>query len=114
MPIFRRKKQPEFHAVTIADADVVLHVKPGTTLLQAALDADIAFPNLCRVGSCGRCKCRLVSGKSKSLVDLSYVLPADEIRDGAILACQALLSSDATVALPQGEWVDGRLYTFDD
>jgi 3-phenylpropionate/trans-cinnamate dioxygenase ferredoxin reductase subunit len=87
------------HDVWIEERKCRVSVKRGQTLLQAALEAGIDFPHLCRVGSCGTCKCRLLSGRVKMLTDASYVLSAQDLRDGYILACQALVRSEARVSL---------------
>lgn len=75
----------------------IFEVKPNENLLQAALAAGVAFPHNCRVGSCGTCRCRLVSGKIKPLNDFSYVLDKVELDRGIILACQTSLRSDVVV-----------------
>ncbi|TCJ11907.1 2Fe-2S iron-sulfur cluster binding domain-containing protein [Parasulfuritortus cantonensis] len=72
-------------------------VKAGDNLLKAALDAGLAWPHNCRVGSCGQCRSRLVSGKIKPLSDFSYVLDGADLDDGMILACQACLRSDVEI-----------------
>jgi toluene methyl-monooxygenase electron transfer component len=78
-------------------------VKPNENLLKAALDAGIAWPHNCRVGSCGECRTRLVGGKIKELNDFSYVLSKEEIDSGMILACQTCLRSDIEVEVAIGE-----------
>jgi NAD(P)H-flavin reductase/ferredoxin len=77
-------------------------VLPKQTLLQAALKADIDFPNSCRVGGCASCKCQLVSGQVKQHTETAYLLSADELDAGFILACQSvpLTDVDVQVALP--------------
>jgi toluene methyl-monooxygenase electron transfer component len=72
-------------------------VKPGENLLKAALDAGIAWPHNCRVGSCGECRSQLLSGKIKALNDFSYVLSNEELEAGMILACQSCLRSDIEI-----------------
>ncbi|MCB1801245.1 MAG: 2Fe-2S iron-sulfur cluster binding domain-containing protein [Gammaproteobacteria bacterium] len=72
-------------------------VKAGENLLKAALEAGIAWPHNCRVGSCGECRTRLVDGKIKELNDFSYVLSKEEMDAGMILACQTCLRSDIEV-----------------
>lgn len=69
--------------------DVCFTVNPGQTLLQAALAGGMEFPHNCRVGSCGTCKCQLLEGKVKQLTDSSYILTAQELSLGFILACQS-------------------------
>ncbi len=72
-------------------------VQSTESLLQAALKQGLAFPYNCRVGGCGQCKCRLVSGKVKELTDKSYLLSAEELKANFILACQAQPRSDVVV-----------------
>jgi 3-phenylpropionate/trans-cinnamate dioxygenase ferredoxin reductase subunit len=79
--------------------DQTISVGPGETLLQAALRQGIEFPNSCRVGGCGTCKCKLTSGKVKELTETGYLLTADEIDQGYVLACQSVPQSDVGVAV---------------
>lgn len=74
--------------------DQAITVEPKETLLQAALRQGIDFPNSCRVGGCGTCKCKLTTGKVKELTETGYLLSADEIDQGYILACQSVPQSD--------------------
>ncbi|MGH8671604.1 MAG: NADH:ubiquinone reductase (Na(+)-transporting) subunit F [Burkholderiales bacterium] len=83
--------------VTIQPSGLSLEVPTGDNLLKAALEQGLAWPHSCRVGSCTTCKCRLVSGKIKPLNDFSYVLSAEDLKAGVILACQTLLKSDIEV-----------------
>tara|TARA_R110001583_G_scaffold171120_1_gene324580 strand:+ start:19207 stop:20292 length:1086 start_codon:yes stop_codon:yes gene_type:complete len=91
---FKNKKQD--YEVKINSGQTLI-VKAGDNLLKAALQADIAWPHDCRVGSCGTCKCKLVDGKIKALADFSYVLEGDELQDGYILACQTQLRSNVSI-----------------
>jgi ferredoxin len=67
------------------------------TILQAALDAGIAFPNRCQVGACAVCICRKISG------DVSYrlepMLTDNEQSQGWIFTCQAMAKSDLVLTL---------------
>lgn len=94
----------------------VLTVQAGDNLLKAALDSGLAWPHSCRVGSCGTCKTKLISGKVKPLVDFSYTLEEEDLDAGCILACQSLLRSDieveveleaGDVALPEPDTAEG-------
>lgn len=80
---------------------VDIPVAAGQTLLQAALDAGIAYPHNCRVGSCTTCKCRLLRGRIKALTDTSYVLSTEDLRAGYILACQSVPTTDVHVVLDE-------------
>lgn len=77
----------------------ILTVTPGQSLLDAALAAGIPWPWRCRVGSCGRCRCRVVSGTIEPTSDFSYTLKPEEIASGAALACQTRLKSPVIVHL---------------
>jgi len=81
----------------VNSAATTLEVAAGDNLLNAALSSGLAWPHNCRVGSCGTCRCRLVDGKIKPLNDFGYVLDADELDQGMILACQTRLRTDITV-----------------
>ena len=72
-------------------------VKPKQNLLAAGLEAGLAWPNNCRVGSCGTCRCYLKKGKIKPLNDFSYILTPEQLDAGMILACQSLLKSDVEI-----------------
>lgn len=95
-----------------------IQVKAGDNLLKAALEAGLPWPHNCRVGSCGQCRSRLVSGKIKPLNDFSYVLDDKEMDAGMILTCQTCLRSDVEievqmdqpgVALSVAKSVSGRI-----
>jgi len=78
-------------------------VDPRETLLQAALRQGIDFPNSCRVGGCGTCKCRLQDGKVKELTESGYLLSREEIEAGYILACQSVPQTDVNIAVELAE-----------
>ncbi len=101
---------------TINSGQDVVDVAAGDNLLNAALNAGIAWPHNCRVGSCGTCRCRLRSGTIKPLNDFSYVLDDAELDAGMILACQSRLKSDIeleidlepnAINLPKADTVNG-------
>lgn len=74
-------------------------VDPRETLLQAALRQGIDFPNSCRVGGCGTCKCQLQEGKVKELTESGYLLSREEIDAGYILACQSVPQTNVHVSV---------------
>lgn len=71
------------------------------TVLQAALDAGVAYPHSCRAGRCGACKSRLVSGHVEMGKHSPFALSDTERADGLILACRAVPTGDVVV-----EWLD--------
>ncbi len=85
--------------VSIAGLDDVtsLEVPAGDTILQASFDSGTVLPYGCAAGSCGTCRCELLRGTIRPLIDFSYVLSREEIDAGAILACSSVPESDLEV-----------------
>lgn len=78
-----------------------LTTQPGETVLQAAERHGMKIPNSCRVGACGTCKCRLLTGSVHELTETAYLLSADEIDRGVILACQSVPTTDVQIEVEQ-------------
>lgn len=91
------RKGPQ--SARIAPSGHTIQVGPDDNLLKAALEQGLAWPHNCRVGSCGECRCKLVSGKIKALNDFSYVLTGEELDAGMILACQTRLKSEVEIEI---------------
>jgi len=79
--------------------DQAITVEPRETVLQAALRNGIDFPSSCRVGGCGTCKCKVTSGKVKELTETGYLLSADELDQGYVLACQSIPETDLKIEI---------------
>jgi len=67
-----------------------------SSLLQSALRAGVALPNSCRNGTCRTCICQLRSGAVRHRIEWPG-LSAEEKRDGYILPCVAVATSDITI-----------------
>lgn len=92
------RKKVATHRVTVGPSGESFEVEKGRkVVLNAALSAGLGFPHNCRVGSCTQCKCKLVSGKVKELTDSSYVLSAEDLKAGMILACQSIPETDLEI-----------------
>lgn len=104
---FNKNKGP--FSATIVPLGKTITFKGGTSenLLKVALENGVPWPYNCRVGSCGTCRCKLISGKIKPLADFSYVLSGDELDAGYILACQTMLKSDIEVEVHLEAKADG-------
>ncbi|MEH6348024.1 MAG: 2Fe-2S iron-sulfur cluster binding domain-containing protein [Bermanella sp.] len=89
------KKGPK--RLSIKGIEQVIEVQAKETILQAALRSNVAFPHSCRVGGCAACKCKLASGHVKELIESSYVLSAQELKQGYILACQSVPKGDISI-----------------
>lgn len=72
-----------------ADAD--------TTLLQAALDAELLVPYGCRDGACGACKAKVLDGSVDHGKSPLTTLPESERAQGMTLMCCAHARSDLAI-----------------
>jgi NAD(P)H-flavin reductase/ferredoxin len=91
---FFRSSPPESMQVN----ELAISLENKETILAAALRNGINFPYSCKVGGCAECKCKLTRGKIKALTDASYLLSAEEVQTGYILACQSVpKTADVTI-----------------
>ncbi len=67
---------------------------PDQSLLEAAESAEVEIPNLCRSGTCGTCRTRLVSGEVDCTAD---VMDDDDRRGGYVFPCVAWAKSDCVL-----------------
>jgi p-cymene methyl-monooxygenase electron transfer component len=91
------KAPPEPLTVSIEPLGETFVVAKNNTILQTALKNGISFPYHCTVGTCGNCRCKLLEGEVRAIIDFSYTLSQAEIREGYILACQSLLKTNVVV-----------------
>jgi ferredoxin len=81
-------------------------VEAGDTILASLLRAGVPFPFSCQAGSCGTCKCELLSGEVHELEYSEQALAPAERSRGIVLACRAQVWDDTVIrridgALPQ-------------
>ncbi len=87
---FRIRFLPEGH---------VAAVQEGTTLLQAAREANVYVGAICGgEGICGKCRVIIREGEVEG--ESTEFLTRDEIRRGYVLACQVVPRSDLVVEVP--------------
>jgi CDP-4-dehydro-6-deoxyglucose reductase/ferredoxin-NAD(P)+ reductase (naphthalene dioxygenase ferredoxin-specific) len=84
--------------VRIVQADRILPVPRGATVLQTALDAGIGYPFGCQSGNCGACKSHLLTGEVAMEGYSEFALSDDEKARGLILACRAVPRADSEIA----------------
>ncbi len=85
------------HQVRLLPEDIVFTVPRETTILQAALEQNIAFPNRCQVGACGMCLCKKSEGEVS--YHLEPMLTEKEQQEGWIFTCQAYANSNIVLLL---------------
>ena len=61
-------------------------------LLDAVLKEGIDAPYSCQGGICSSCMCRITKGTAE--MKKNSILTDDEIAEGLILSCQAIVTSD--------------------
>jgi uncharacterized 2Fe-2S/4Fe-4S cluster protein (DUF4445 family) len=88
------------YSVTFIPQNRTVRVEADTSLLDAALRAQITINNLCGGdGICGRCKMIIRKGRVSGKV--SAKLTRDEIKRGFILACQTPVDDNLVVEIPE-------------
>lgn len=80
---------------TFARSNKTAALPPSKTILEAAEDVGVDIDYSCRVGTCGVCKVKLLSGAVTMEID-DALDPADKTQN-VILACQAKATSDLSV-----------------
>ena len=83
--------------IKLVGLDEPVAAQAGDTVLAALLRAGLAFPFSCQTGTCGTCKCELVSGEVYELDCSEHVLSAAERARGIVLACRAQVRNDVVV-----------------
>lgn len=87
------------HMVTVYPSGKRFEVADNQWLLDAALENDIPILYNCRVGACGTCQVRLLSGEVEMTADV--ILSDEEIEAGHILACQAYAKTDVEILIAE-------------
>lgn len=76
-----------------------LKVDIGQNLLEVLRAHDIPISYSCMAGRCGTCRCRVTKGEVLDSGPESG--RPQSVGDGQVLACQAVLTEDCTVELPE-------------
>jgi NAD(P)H-flavin reductase/ferredoxin len=84
--------------VAVRPDNRIVPARPGETLLEALLRADVPIPYDCRNGGCGKCKCLVAYGEVELGPYQREVLTDDERAEGKVLACIAAPLTDVEVA----------------
>jgi len=91
--------------ITFLPHNVSIEVAPGTSVIQAALDAGVHINASCGgEGVCGKCRVRFEAGSVEGGV--SEKLSAEDVRSGYRLACRSLVTADAAVRIPVESAID--------
>ncbi len=89
------------YQVTIQPSGHQFTVKPGETLLAAALNAGFSLPYGCRNGACGACKGKVLAGSVDYGVHQEGALTHEDKLKGLALFCCAKAESDLTIEVKE-------------
>ena len=80
------------YQVVLYPENISFTVETGQTVLDAALNSDIYFPNRCQVGACAMCMCKKLEGQVS--YHLEPMLTEKEQQQDWMFACQAFAESN--------------------
>jgi CDP-4-dehydro-6-deoxyglucose reductase len=86
--------------VTVVPKGQTFEVVGDETILEAGLRAGLSLPYGCSNGSCGDCKCRVISGEVMKVRPHDYQLKNLEKSQGYTLACSYAAVGDIAVEVP--------------
>ena len=89
------------HQVTIQPSGHQFTVKPGETLLSAALNAGFSVPYGCRNGACGACKGKILAGAVDYGVFQEGALSQEDKAQGLALFCCAKAETDLVIEVKE-------------
>lgn len=102
----RKGRDADVCRISVCDSDESFDARKSDLLLLSAIEQGVDYPHNCRVGTCGRCKTRLISGRISPMIDFALSpLTNEELRDGYILACQAKVRTDLVIDVKLGQQV---------
>lgn len=87
------------HKVSIRQFNCTIDVRPGQSILDAALKAGLDYPYACRSGTCSSCKTLVLSGTVEQRAYDASAMTDAERESGMVLACKAYPASDCEVSL---------------
>src|SRR5262245_44387279 len=89
--------------ISVRDGEQTFDVPKNNLLLLSALDQGIDYPHNCRVGTCGRCKTKLLAGRISPMIDFALSpLTNEELAQGYVLACQSKVRTDLVIDVKIG------------
>ncbi|MGF1713014.1 2Fe-2S iron-sulfur cluster-binding protein [Vibrio kagoshimensis] len=80
------------YQVVLYPENISFDVESEQTILEAALNSNINFPNRCQVGACAMCLCKKLEGQVS--YHLEPMLTEKEQAQGWVFACQAFAESN--------------------
>lgn len=78
--------------VIVDDEESTFEMPKSQALLNGVLEAGIDAPYSCQGGICSSCMCRVTKGSAT--MKRNSILTDEEVEEGLILSCQAIVTSD--------------------
>ncbi len=95
------------HTIHFLPADRLVQVTEGTTIADAAQQADVLIANLCGgEGVCGKCRVQVTKGRAPAEDRAKGLFSQDQIMKGYVLACQTEIHDDLEIVIPPESRVD--------
>jgi uncharacterized 2Fe-2S/4Fe-4S cluster protein (DUF4445 family) len=95
------------YSVKFLPDDISVNVEEGTTIAEAAHQADVFISNLCGgEGVCGKCRIQISKGRAEAEEHAKGLFSQDEIMKGYVLACQTEVRDNLEVIIPPESRVD--------
>ena len=88
--------------LTVHPGSRAVPVRPGETLLEAGLRAELPMPFDCRAGGCGRCVATVLHGEVDPRHELAVALTPQQRARGEVLTCCACALGDVEIELEAG------------
>lgn len=85
------------YQVHIKPSELTIEVRPGETVLEAAIRQNVEFPYSCRSAICSTCRGRVISGKITYNDEEIYGIDEEEQQQGYALFCSAIPQSDLII-----------------
>ena len=89
------------YSIKFLPNDISVDVEEGTTIAEAAQQADAFISNLCGgEGVCGKCRIQISNGRAEAEEHAKGLFSQDEIMKGYVLACQTEVHDNLEVIIP--------------
>jgi uncharacterized 2Fe-2S/4Fe-4S cluster protein (DUF4445 family) len=95
------------YSVKFLPDNISVDVDEGTTVAEAAHQADVFISNLCGgEGVCGKCRIQISKGRAEAEEHAKSFFSQDEIMKGYVLACQTEVHDNLEVIIPPESRMD--------
>lgn len=95
--------------ITFLPQNITWEAEAGETILQAAVKAGVNIDGNCAgMGTCGKCKVKIIEGDKETVNDHHHKLSENEIEAGWRLACCHPVSEGMIIEMPESETTASR------